>query len=93
MARKFEYKFVRLETTNPTLFFGVEVAPPAPAPSAREGYQTVVHLHAELGWRLVQIFTPPLGAHGAAAYYELIFEREVSEEPASSRDERVTRER
>ena len=65
MAKKYEYKFVRLGEG----IMGVRK-------SARENYQQVIHEHAEDGWRLVQIFAPGTGGYGAAKYYEIIFERE-----------------
>ena len=46
--------------------------------SAKEEYQEQIHQHAREGWRLVQIFAPGTGAYGAAKYYELVLEREVS---------------
>lgn len=66
MSAKYEYKFVRLGEG----WLGVRKA-------AKQGYQQVVHEHAQEGWRLVQIFAPGTGAYGAARYYELIFERGV----------------
>jgi hypothetical protein len=36
--------------------------------------------HARDGWRLVQIFAPGVAAFGAAKYYEVIFERERTED-------------
>ena len=39
-----------------------------------------MHEHARDGWRFVQIFAPGVAAFGAARYYELIFERERTEE-------------
>ena len=60
----YEYKFVRLGEGR----FTVQKV-------ARETYQDVVHQHARDGWRLVQIFAPTLN-FAAAAFFELIFERE-----------------
>lgn len=67
MKQKYEYKFVRLGEG----WFGVRRR------ASRE-YQEQVRQHALEGWRLVQVFTPGLGAYGVAKYFELIFEREVS---------------
>ncbi|TCK92579.1 short subunit dehydrogenase [Natranaerovirga hydrolytica] len=39
-------------------------------------YHSIVEEYAQEGWRLVQIFAPPIGNYGIAKYYELIFERE-----------------
>lgn len=72
MAQHFEYKFVRLEQDS----WGM-----GPSKAAMEGYQTIVHEHAAGGWRLVQIFAPGVGGFGYAKYYELIFERPVTEIP------------
>jgi len=59
---KYEYKYVRPQYS----WFSKE-------PKA---YHKIIEDHAEDGWRLVQIFTPGTGPAGAAAYFELIFERE-----------------
>ena len=72
MSQRYEYQFIRLEQTAAWLT-GTGV----PSASARDSYQEVVHEHARQGWRLVQVFAPGLAAHGMAAYFELIFEREV----------------
>lgn len=64
MARRYEYKFVRLGEG----VMGVK--------KAGEGqYQQVIHEHAHAGWRLVQIFAPGTAVYGSAKYYEIIFER------------------
>lgn len=67
----YEYEFVRLGEGRGSALLGV-------ADKARkaDAYQSVVHEHADKGWRLVQIFAPGVAAFGAARYYELIFERE-----------------
>ena len=67
MNQKFEYKFVRLGE-------GILSA----RSEARDGYQEQVQQYAREGWRLVQIFAPGIGAYGAAKYYELVLEREIS---------------
>lgn len=38
-------------------------------------YRQVVADHAREGWRLVQVFAPPIYGYGRALFYELIFER------------------
>lgn len=38
-------------------------------------YHAVIEEHARQGWRLVQIFAPPVYGYGKAVFYELIFER------------------
>ena len=42
----------------------------------REDYHRIIEDHAFEGWRLVQIFAPPISGYGVAVSYELIFERE-----------------
>jgi len=67
---RYEYKFVRLDETTPKAF-GLVHAATYQEPAV---YQRAVHEHAAQGWRLVQLFVPA----GMAAYYELVFEREVA---------------
>ena len=76
MSKSFEYKFVRLGEDGGSAFFGVN-------DKARNAYEEVVRQHARDGWRLVQIFAPGVAAFGAAKYYELIFERERTEDTAA----------
>ena len=76
MGKSFEYKFVRLGEYAGSAFFGVQ-------DKDRNAYEEVVHEHARDGWRLVQIFAPGVAAFGAARYYELIFERERTEDAAT----------
>lgn len=66
MTHRYEYKFVRLGEG----WLGARR-------EARDTYQDVVQQHAREGWRLVQIFTPGIGAYGAAKYFELVLEREI----------------
>ena len=68
MKSRYEYKFVRLGEG----WLSVRK-------SAKQEYQQVVHEHADDGWRLVQVFAPPVGLHGTAGFYELIFERELGQ--------------
>lgn len=68
MKAKYEYKFVRLGEGWLSAKRAAETA-----------YQEQIRQHAQEGWRLVQIFAPGMGAYGAAKYYELIFERELSQ--------------
>jgi hypothetical protein len=62
----FEYEFVRLS-------IGWRWFRRSPA----EDYREIVESHAKRGWRLVQIFAPATVGYGRAAYFELIFERQV----------------
>jgi hypothetical protein len=66
MQQRYEYEFVRL---------GEGIL--AVRREGKETYQAVIRERARLGWRLVQIFAPGIGAYGAAKYYELVFEREI----------------
>ena len=79
METTYEYKFVRLGEYRGSAWFGV-------SDKARGAYEEVVHEHARDGWRLVQIFAPGVAAFGAAKYYELIFERERTEDATASID-------
>ena len=47
----------------------------------KEDYHPIIDLHAREGWRLVQIFAPPISGYGIAQYFELIFEREINLPP------------
>ncbi len=61
----YEYKFVKVDVSN----IGFKA-------KAKEDYQEIVHQHAREGWKLLQVFAPPMFGHGTAAFFELIFERE-----------------
>jgi hypothetical protein len=61
----YEYRFVRLELSRGFSF----TARP------QQDHRAIIDEHARQGWRLVQIFAPPTGRYGRAAYFELIFER------------------
>ncbi len=65
MNARYEYKFVRLGEGW------------IAARKEKDTYQAVTQEHAIQGWRLVQVFAPPIGSHGNAKFYELIFERPV----------------
>ena len=43
----------------------------------KQDFHTVVDEHAQDGWRLVQILTPPIDPNGKASFFELIFEKQV----------------
>jgi hypothetical protein len=60
----FEYKFVTIELKS-----GLRGSTP------KEDYHAEIERHVAEGYRLVQIFAPPLGNYGAATYLELIFEK------------------
>jgi len=38
-------------------------------------YHEIIGEYAKDGWRLVQVFAPPISGYGSAAYFELIFEK------------------
>ena len=40
-------------------------------------YQEIIHEYARKGWKLKQIFAPPIAGYGTASYFELIFEKEI----------------
>lgn len=63
----FEYKFVKLKLRKG--FWTMK-------PSA--DYHQVIDEHARQGWRLKQIFSPNISAHGNASFFEMIFEKPVS---------------
>ncbi|MGB5554204.1 MAG: DUF4177 domain-containing protein [Flavobacteriaceae bacterium] len=41
-------------------------------------YKKVIEEHVKDGWRFVQIFAPATKGYGSAAYFEVIFEKEVN---------------
>lgn len=59
-----EYEFVRVELST------MRRRP-------KEDYQQIIHDYAKRGWRFVQIFAPSIDGYGAAAYFEIIFERDA----------------
>ncbi|WP_100408014.1 DUF4177 domain-containing protein [Bacillus solitudinis] len=62
----FEYKFERIELSTWSS-------------SPKKEYQELTHQHAKKGWRLVQIFAPSTRGSGSSSYFEIIFEREVTD--------------
>jgi len=63
-STRYEYAFVQIELRS-----GWWSSQPA------EDYHGVIEERAEQGWRLVQIFAPPIVAYGTTNAFELIFER------------------
>ena len=61
---RFEYQFVRVELKS-----GWRMDTP------KEDYHQIVEDHAKEGWRLFQLFAPPMSGTGWASFLELIFER------------------
>lgn len=62
----YEYDFVKVELKS-----GFVKQKP------KENYHQIIIGYASKGWRLVQIFDPGISGYGAAAYFELIFERPI----------------
>lgn len=63
----YEYKFIKIDLKS-----GFMTRKP------KEDYRIIIEHYAAEGWRLVQIFAPPTLGHGAAEYYELIFEKQCN---------------
>ena len=68
----YEYTFVEVKLNRTFLF---ERTP-------RDDYHNIVKSHAKNGWRLVQVFSPTVSVvdGGTSAFYELIFERKISDD-------------
>jgi hypothetical protein len=66
----YEYKFVKIDVGG----FPLGTLKP------KEDYHRLIESYAKDGWRLVQIFAPSVsvGGGGVPAYFEIIFEKEVS---------------
>lgn len=60
----FEYKFIKLHIEG------------ALRPHSQEDYSKIIEDHSKDGWRLHQLFAPPIAAYGKAPYIEIILERE-----------------
>lgn len=43
----------------------------------KEDYQQIIHDYAKEGLKFIQIFAPSINGYGAAAYFEMIFERDA----------------
>lgn len=67
MSLKYEYKFIRI---GKGLLW--------PKEEAEKEYKSILHQHAQDGWRLVQIFAPSIGIYGLSRFYEVILERQVN---------------
>lgn len=65
MAKRYEYDFVRVDLK------GFSTMKP------QEDWHTIIRDYAVHGWRLKQVFAPPVAGYGTAAWFELIFEREI----------------
>jgi hypothetical protein len=62
----FEYEVVRID-----LKAGFRSMKP------KEDYTEIIKRYAKSGYRLVQIFAPPIAGNGWPIYYDLIFERQL----------------
>lgn len=73
------YSYVYLNRRDQTMkeyeFVRVELSTMRRRP--KEDYQQIIHDYAQRGWTFIQIFAPSIDGYGAAAYFEIIFEREV----------------
>jgi hypothetical protein len=61
----YDYKFIKVDLK--TTLRGTK---------PKEDYHGIVDQQAADGWRLVQIFAPPISGYGSAPYFELIFEKQ-----------------
>jgi hypothetical protein len=43
--------------------------------SPKNDYHEIIRSYANEGWRLIQIFSPPIIGNGRAEYFELIFKK------------------
>ena len=62
----YKYEFVRIELKSGFL-----------STKPEQDYQEIIHEYARKGWKLNQIFAPPIAGYGSASYFELIFEKEI----------------
>ncbi|MEW6734384.1 MAG: DUF4177 domain-containing protein [Acidobacteriota bacterium] len=69
----YDYRFVKIKTKQGLGKVKIE-----------KDYHEIIEEYASLGWRLVQIFAPPIDGPGLAPYVELIFEKERSAGDSSS---------
>lgn len=61
----YEYKFIKLHIQGTF------------KPHVEEDYAEIISDHAKDGWRLHQLFAPPIDKQGLAPYIEIILEREL----------------
>ena len=64
----YEYKFIKIH---------VGYKPFAFTQTLSEDYHKIIEEQTKEGWRLVQIFAPPIRGYGNAEYFEMIFEKEI----------------
>lgn len=63
---KYTYETVRIELRGG--FGGMKES---------DDYRMVIQSYASDGWRLVQVFAPPMIGQGYAQFIDLIFEKEI----------------
>ena len=63
MDEKYEYEIIRIEKKG---LLNVKL---------KEDYREIVKEKAREGWRLVQVFAPPIEGYGVIKFVDLIFER------------------
>jgi Domain of unknown function (DUF4177) len=76
-VRPYESMFVRLGQYWGSAMIGMR-------DRTRDIYKEVIHEHVRNGWRIVQIFASGIAAFGAANYFELIIERDGTEDPTAT---------
>ena len=63
MDEQYEYEIIRIEKKG---LLNVKLT---------EDYREIVKEKAREGWRLVQVFAPPIEGYGVIKFVDLIFER------------------
>lgn len=63
MTEEYEYEIIRIRKKG---VLNVEL---------EEDYREIIKKKAREGWRLVQIFAPPIDGYGVIKFADLIFER------------------
>jgi hypothetical protein len=63
MDEKYEYEIIRIEKKG---VLNVKL---------KEDYREIIKEKAKEGWRLVQVFAPPIEGYGVIKFVDLIFER------------------
>ena len=63
MDEQYEYEIIRIEKKG---LLNVKL---------KEDYREIVKEKAREGWRLVQVFAPPIEGYGVIKFVDLIFER------------------
>ena len=61
----YEYKFIKVEVNR---WKG----------KPKEDYKEIIEKYSQQGWKLVQIFAPPISGYGAADYFDIILEKSIN---------------